>query len=407
MHQADSKPIKNPPSAETLAAAGVYSIYVIKRISDGRRYVGVTQRSLELRKRLHIYCARRRTQVPRPGGLGEAILQAERSGLSAAVEFEIKLLETCTTPLEARRLEALWIERLRTRVPNGFNQQPGGATLGGPGNARPITLGPVGQTPRSFQSIMSALAVTNATREASGQKALRLPTVYARLQAGHAQRAAFGLTQRLDLRRKRAEPFRYRGRTHVSLHTVSSRKNIPIDTLRSRLHRARIAGIANADIGFDRRLPGSPRRNDAGPGRLPPMSLPHPTDAEAPPVSAAEFARLTGIPKATVTHRFNRVLAGDFGDPSQLQREQLLSLLTSEQERRIVIALPVPDGRTLRAGVRELIRYVLSSPSLLAVRKENLGMSAIRARLRRLQGWPSSIQAADVAWAFGFNPRQG
>jgi hypothetical protein len=137
------------------------------------------------------------------------------------------------------------------------------------------------------------------------------------------------------------------------------------------------------------------------------MSLPHPTDAEAPHVSAAEFARLTGIPKATVTHRFNRVLAGDFGDPSQLQREQLLSLLTSEQERRIVIALPVPDGRTLRAGVRELIRYVLSSPSLLAVRKENLGMSAIRARLRRLQGWPSSLQGADVAWAFGFNPRQG
>jgi hypothetical protein len=116
MHQAKANSIKNPPSAETLAAAGVYSIYEIRRRSDGRRYVGVTQRSLELRKRLHIYCARRRTQVPRPGGLGEAILRAERSGLSAAVEFEITLLETCTTPLEARRLEALWIERLRTRL---------------------------------------------------------------------------------------------------------------------------------------------------------------------------------------------------------------------------------------------------------------------------------------------------
>jgi hypothetical protein len=405
MHQADPELIKNPPSAETPSAAGVYSIYEIKRRSDGRRYVGVTQRSLELRKRLHIYCARRRKQAHRRGGLGEAILQAERSGLSATEEFAITLLETCTTPLEARRLEALWIERLQSRVPNGFNLQPGGATLGGPGNARPITLGPVGQAPQVFQSIMSALAASNATREANGHKALRLPAVYARLQAGHAQRAAFGLTQRLDLRRKRAEPFRYRGRTHVSLHTVASRKNIPIDTLRSRLHRARLAGITNADIGFDRRLPGSPRRNDAGTGRLPPLSLPHPKDAEAPPVSAAEFARLTGIPKATVTHRFNRVLAGDFGDPSQLQREQLLSLLTSEQERRIVIALPVPDGRTLRAGVRELIRYVLSSPSLLAVRKENLGMSAIRARLRRLQGWPSSLQGADVAWAFGFAKR--
>jgi hypothetical protein len=116
---------------------------------------------------------------------------------------------------------------------------------------------------------------------------------------------------------------------------------------------------------------------------------------------------MTNLPKSSVTYRFNLIRDGNFGEPSQLQREQLLSLLTSEQERRIVIALPVPDGRTLRAGVRELIRYVLSSPSLLAVRKENLGMSAIRARLRRLQGWPSSLQGADVAWAFGFNPRQG
>jgi hypothetical protein len=407
MHQAEANPIKNPPSAETLAAAGVYSIYEIKRRSDGRRYVGVTQRSLELRKRLHIYCARRRTQVPRPGGLGEAILRAERSGLSAAVEFEITLLETCTTPVQARRLEALWIERLRTRVPHGFNLQPGGATLGGPGNACPITLGPVGQTPRTFQSIMSALAAANATREANGEKALRLPAVYARLQAGHAQRAAFGLTQRLDLRRKRAEPFRYRGRTHVSLHTVSSRKNIPIDTLRSRLHRARIAGIANADIGFDRRLPGSPRRNDAGPGRLPPMSLPHPTDAEAPHVSAAEFARLTGIPKATVTHRFNRVLAGDFGDPAALTRQQILDILILKTERRIVIALPLPDGRVLHGGVRELIRHLFAQPALLAVRHERLGPSAIRARLRKLPRWPLPAAAGDISWAFGFNPRQG
>ncbi|MCA3306920.1 MAG: hypothetical protein ING00_14090 [Roseomonas sp.] len=407
MHQADSNAIKNPPSAETPSAAGVYSIYEIRRRSDGRRYVGVTQRPLELRKRLHIYCARRRTQVPRPGGLGEAILRAERSGLSAAVEFEITLLETCTTPLEARRLEALWIERLKTRVPNGFNLQPGGATLGGPGNARPITLGPVGQAPQVFQSIMSALAATNATREANGEKALRLPAVYARLQAGHAQRAAFGLTQRLDLRRKRAEPFRYRGRTHVSLHTVSSRKNIPIDTLRSRLHRARLAGIANADIGFDRRLPGSPRRNDAGTGRLPPLSLPHPKDAEAPPVSAAEFARLTGIPKATVTHRFNRVLAGDFGDPAALTRQQILNILIQKTERRIVIALPVPDGRVLHGGVRELIRHLFSQPRLLAVRHERLGPSAIRARLRKLPRWPLPAAAGDISWAFGFNPSRG
>jgi hypothetical protein len=135
--------------------------------------------------------------------------------------------------------------------------------------------------------------------------------------------------------------------------------------------------------------------------------LPHPKDAEAPPVSAAEFARLTGIPKATVTHRFNRVLAGDFGDPAALTREQVLDILILKTERRIVITLPLPGGRVLQGGVRELIRDLFAQPALLAERQENLGMSAIRARLRKLPCWPRPAAAGDISWAFGFNPRQG
>jgi hypothetical protein len=367
----------------------------------------VTQRQIEVRKTLHIYFAKRPNHNHRSGGLAEAIREAERSGLVPAEEFEITLLESCSDPEMARSLERQWIAKLNTAFPHGFNLAKGGASLGGPGNARPVTISRPGGEPAKFQSIMAAVGALNSQRRSNGDPTLGLGTVYARLQSGQSPRAALGLTQRLDLRRKRAEPFRYRGRTHVSLHTVSSRKNIPIDTLRSRLHRARIAGIANADIGFDRRLPGSPRRNDAGPGRLPPMSLPHPTDAEAPPVSAAEFARLTGIPKATVTHRFNRVLAGDFGDPAALTRQQILDILILKTERRIVIALPVPDGQVLHGGVRELIRHLFAQPALLAVRHERLGPSAIRARLRKLPRWPLPAAAGDISWAFGFNPRQG
>ena len=407
MPQAIFESTRNPPKSASINEVIVWYVYRIRRKSDDRSYVGVTQRQIEVRKTLHIYFAKRPNHNHRSGGLAEAIREAERSGLVPAEEFEITLLESCSDPEMARSLERQWIAKLNTAFPHGFNLAKGGASLGGPGNARPVTISRPGGEPAKFQSIMAAVGALNSQRRSNGDPTLGLGTVYARLQSGQSPRAALGLTQRLDLRRKRAEPFRYRGRTHVSLHTVSSRKNIPIDTLRSRLHRARIAGIANADIGFDRRLPGSPRRNDAGPGRLPPMSLPHPTDAEAPPVSAAEFARLTGIPKATVTHRFNRVLAGDFGDPAALTRQQILDILILKTERRIVIALPVPDGQVLHGGVRELIRHLFAQPALLAVRHERLGPSAIRARLRKLPRWPLPAAAGDISWAFGFNPRQG
>jgi hypothetical protein len=101
------------------------------------------------------------------------------------------------------------------------------------------------------------------------------------------------------------------------------------------------------------------------------------------------------------------VLAGDFGDPAALTRQQILDILILKTERRIVIALPVPDGRVLHGGVRELIRHLFAQPALLAVRHERLGPSAIRARLRKLPRWPLPAAAGDISWAFGFNPRQG
>lgn len=217
----------------------------------------------------------------------------------------------------------------------------------------------------------------------------------------------FGLVRRLDGRRRRAAAFRFSGKAHIALRTASQRSGIPIDTLRSRLHRAKRAGCPGADIAMDRRCPGFPRRDGATTGRQPPMSLPHPFDEAKAPVSAAEFARMTNLPKSSVTYRFNLIRDGNFGDPSQMQREQLLSLLTSEQERRIVIALPVPDGRVLHGGVRELIRDLFAQPELLAMRHERLGPSAIRARLRKLPSWPLPVAAGDISWAFGFNQRQG
>ncbi|MFN7594571.1 MAG: GIY-YIG nuclease family protein, partial [bacterium] len=140
MPQAIFESTRNPPKSASINSVIVWYVYQIRRKSDDRSYVGVTQRPIEVRKTLHLYFARRPNHNHRRGGLAEAIRAAERSGLVAAEEFEISLLETCTDPEVARSLERLWIAKLNTAFPSGFNLAKGGASLGGPGNARPVTI---------------------------------------------------------------------------------------------------------------------------------------------------------------------------------------------------------------------------------------------------------------------------
>jgi hypothetical protein len=67
-------------------------------------------------------------------------------------------------------------------------------------------------------------------------------------------------------------------------------------------------------------------------------------------------------------------------------------------------ALLLPDGRSLTGGVRAVIRDLLNFPGLALARPERLGASAIRARLRRVPGWPGALTPEGVEWAFGFRP---
>ena len=134
------------------------------------------------------------------------------------------------------------------------------------------------------------------------------------------------------------------------------------------------------------------------------MCLPHPFDEAAPPVNAVGFAKLTGIPKATVMHRYHRHRAGQ-REVRPPNREEVLDALLARRDRQIMISFVLPDGRTLSGGVRELIRQVLGDPRLRWARAEPwLGTSAIRARLRRVPGWPKNPEPSGVLWAFGFAP---
>lgn len=101
-------------------------IYLAVNRVNGKKYVGKTRRSFEVRLREHRYDARNKTKM--------AISQAiAKYGFEA---FEFSILEECTLEnIDAR--ERYWIALHDCRKPNGYNITEGGN--GGSGVKRPDT----------------------------------------------------------------------------------------------------------------------------------------------------------------------------------------------------------------------------------------------------------------------------
>jgi hypothetical protein len=389
-----------PSPAEAAICRLTWLVYRIRRWADGHGYVGVTARPLPTRIAAYDHAARRRLRVGGPGTLVAAIRQAYAEGLSFISAFQVDVLAEAFSPDEARRLERHWIARLGTARPHGFNIMPGGASLGGPANSVPVVLEHPARGTLHYGSLLQAIADIDRERRDQGELPLQLGAVYARCAMGWPVAEALGLTKHADGRRKRPL-FRWHGRTYDTLHELALAEGLPIDTIRSKLYRARQAGCdAAEDAASDRRLPGHHRTGGVGCGRQPFLVLPHPLHPQADPVDAATFARLTGLPRATVLHRYHR-LAKRKG-ASALTQSEVVAALTQRTDRRHVITLALPDGRRLSGGVREVINAVLADPNLDELRAKRLGFSAIRARLRRLPCWPGRLSQSELLWAFGF-----
>ena len=394
-------PAECQPPAE-MTALWTWLVYYIRRRADGRPYVGVTSRPLPVRIAAYDHTALLRPRLGRPGTLVHAIRQAYADGLSFHDAFQVDILASTSSPEEARRLERHWIARLRTASPHGFNVMPGGASLGGPANAVPVVLEHPARGTLHYGSLLQAIADIDRERQNLGEPPLQPGAVYARRAMGWPVAEALGLTKHADGRRKRPL-FRWHGRTYDTLHELALAEGLPIDAIRSKLYRARQAGCdAAEDAAPDRRLPGRRRTGGGGCGRQPPLVLPHPLDPQADPVDAARFARLIGLPRATVLHRYHRLERER--DGSALTRGAVLAALTRRSDRRRIITLALPDGRRLSGGVREVIRAVLADAEVEQSRPERLGLSAIRARLRRLPHWPGRLTPTELLWAFGFDP---
>ncbi len=365
---------------------GAYIIYCIRNRTNILPYVGLTKRSLESRVSAHITQARRQRRV-RPGGLLQAIRDAHAEGKSFAEAFTATVLDTAPDVERARDLERSWIERLRARQPSGYNAMPGGASVGGPANARSITVDLPDGGRLSWTSIGSAIVACNQALKVSGLRPLLAATAYMRLQSGWPPDEALGLSPREDRRSLRPKPVTVDGSTCHSLTRASAALGLTTGALRSRLHRA--GGGSTTDIAVDRRR--VPR------GRSPAIAIVWPATGEK--LTVREFSARTGVPKATILRRWHQVArrADVATDPSALA-----SWLQTSQDRRKILRLVLPDGTAWEGGYRELTRHLLAHPQWEAQRTRRLGESGIKRRLRR-QSEADQADPRQVRWAFGFD----
>ena len=290
------------PSNLTLSGAcEAYIVYVIEELASGRSYVGLTRRPLHERIASHLAQARRRGHV-RPGGLMAALRLMHALRQKFVECFSVRALARARTADEARTLERDWVERLDCRTPFGFNSMPGGSSVGGIDNSKSITILRSDGLPQTYPSIRKAIDEINDERARNRQTKLEPRTIYARVAGGWKLEEAFEI-ERHQRPQGTRKPFALGDEVYTSLRAASEATGLLPATIRSRLQRAgRSSNLELQEVGRDRRA------RDKGPTAR--LHIPWPRSGEL--LTAAAFAARTGLPKATVIHRWHqwRTLVG-------------------------------------------------------------------------------------------------
>lgn len=103
--------LRERPPCEMLMKKMV--VYLIRYTGDGRGYVGQTSRTFRERIKEHIRSRRNR--------------YVENAIRKYGIEnFEVTILEECSSIEELNKREIFWIKELNTKYPNGFNMTDGG-----------------------------------------------------------------------------------------------------------------------------------------------------------------------------------------------------------------------------------------------------------------------------------------
>jgi hypothetical protein len=386
-------PYIHVPEPEEPGEAAPYIIYVLQERCTGRCYVGLTSRTLALRITAHLSQARRNKPV-RSGGLMEALRQILDRGQAFADHFDARIVARAADVETARTLERRWVAMLRSAKPEGYNDMPGGSSVGGPDNARRLAVRTEPGRRQIYRSIHEAIADRNRWLRRAGQAILQPGTVYARLAGGWSPEEALGYVPREDGRSLRAL-FRLDGVAYTTLASAADASGDTVAALRSRLHRAKqddgLAGTV-IEIGTDRRSCPAASCN---------LAIPWPATGEA--LTADAFAARTGVAKSTIIHRWHQVRRQLATGCERLSPTALYDRLTTKTDRRKLLRLVLPDGRVWSGGERELARRVLDDVALEAARPCRLSESGIRRRLRVLT-LRERADPALVAAAFGFAP---
>lgn len=211
-----------------VSGAPIWTAYEIVCRRSGRGYVGLTRRPVAVRVGAHDLLARCRPDLGRPGSLLAAVRQAYDRGLAFHEAFGVRVLAHASSPQQARELERLWIARLRTAAPLGFNLMPGGSSLGGPGDTEPVSVRHRQRGRLHYGSLMDAVADINRERQQSGKASLSLGGVYARRTLGWTIEEVLELKRHADGRQQRggwsgAHPERAALRIGPSCHDGSPR----------------------------------------------------------------------------------------------------------------------------------------------------------------------------------------
>lgn len=141
-------------------AAGM--IYCVTDMICGKKYVGQTVQSLDVRKQQHIENAQGQRKL-REGSLAEAI---RKRGTSA---FHFEVLASDVPSEQLGRLERHYIETLSTRAPCGYNLSGGGET----GGSLPKSTEYAGTKFRTQREAATALAMDRGLSVAGAAYRLR------------------------------------------------------------------------------------------------------------------------------------------------------------------------------------------------------------------------------------------
>ena len=379
------------------AATASWIVYTLTERATGRVYVGITQRTLQQRIGAHLSQARRIRGI-RPDGLMAALRAMIARGQAFADAFTARIVARAVDAAEAAEQERKWVTMLNCRTPDGLNCLPGGG-VGGPANARELEVEISPCCWRWYPSIYAAIGARNRDLRQAGQPLLDPGVVYTRLTAGWSAEEALGYRDHVDGRGLRAA-FRVGSHEFDTLRQAAGVTGLSIDTLRSRHHRQATAALSDGPIDI-----GTDRRSGNGSANRTLLAIIWPDTGEQ--LTADAFSRRTGVPKATVIHRWHRARRVEAarvarGEPP-FTAARLAARLQRQTDRRKLLTLVLPDGRCWSGGERELVGRVLADGALEASRPERLSASGVRRRLRLLSRFERR-HPGSVRQAFGFAP---